>query len=111
MPVMGRSDCAWIPLITHSAYVALERALDDVRKLRNDPVPLHLRNAVSGLMKAEGYGGGYLYAHDHPDHFASQEYLPESLKDRRYYEPTDLGEEKEIRERLEKWWGKESEEL
>lgn len=90
---------------SNSAYMALEKALDDVRKLGNDPVPLRLRNAVSGLMKAHGYGGGYQYAHDYPDHFAHQEYLPESLKDRRYYEPTDLGREKEIRERLNKWWG------
>lgn len=94
---------------SNSAYMALEKALDDVRKLGNDPVPLRLRNAVSGLMKAHGYGGGYQYAHDYPDHFAHQEYLPESLKDRRYYEPTDLGREKEIRERLNKWWGMESE--
>ena len=68
-------------------------------------MPLHLRNAVTGLMKESGYGQGYQYAHDHPGHFVEQEFLPPSLKDRRYYEPTTEGQESEIKERLKKWWG------
>jgi putative ATPase len=92
---------------SNSAYMALERALDDVRKVPNDPVPLHLRNAVTGMMREMGYGKGYRYAHDHPGHFVEQEYLPPSLKDRHYYQPSTEGKEKEIEERLRKWWGKE----
>jgi putative ATPase len=89
---------------SNSAYMALERALDDVRKESNDPVPLHLRNAVTGLMRESGYGKGYQYAHDHPGHFVRQEYLPPSLRDRRYYYPSQEGQEKPIGERLRNWW-------
>ncbi len=90
---------------SNSAYMALERALDDVRKESNDPVPLHLRNAVTGLMKDSGYGKGYQYAHDHPGHFVRQEYLPPALRGRRYYQPSQEGREKSIGERLRDWWG------
>lgn len=90
---------------SNTAYLALEWALEDVRKLPNQPVPLHLRNAVTGLMKEMGYGKGYQYAHDHPGHFVEQEYLPPSLKGRRYYQPSKEGEEELIQERLKKWWG------
>ena len=68
------------------------------------PVPRHLRNAVTGLMKEKGYGRSYKYAHDHEGHFALQEYLPPSLKGHRYYEPTEEGREKEMAERLKRWW-------
>ncbi len=91
---------------SNSAYMALERALDDVRKRSNDPVPLHLRNAVTGLMRDSGYGKDSRYSHDYEGHFVEQEFLPASLKDRRYYQPTEEGAEKEIQERLEKWWGR-----
>ena len=91
---------------SNSAYMALEMALDDVRKRENEPVPLHLRNAVTGLMRESGYGKDYRYAHDYPEHFVEQEFLPASLKDARYYKPTQEGSEKEIGERLKKWWGK-----
>ena len=90
---------------SNSAYLALEQALDDVRKQENEPVPLHLRNAVTGLMRESGYGKDYRYAHNYPGHFVEQEFLPPSLKDRRYYKPTQEGSEKEIEERLKKWWG------
>ncbi len=92
---------------SNSAYAALERALQDARKLANDPVPLHLRNAVTGLTRQSGYGRGYKYAHDYEGHFVRQEFLPPSLRDRRYYEPTQEGREKEIAERLKQWWGEE----
>ena len=91
---------------SNSAYMALEKALDDVRKRSNDPVPLHLRNAVTGLMRDSGYGKDSRYSHDYEGHFVEQEFLPASLKDRRYYQPTEEGAEKEIQERLEKWWGR-----
>ena len=93
---------------SNAAYAALELALEDVRKRANEPVPLHLRNAVTGLMRDMGYGKGYQYAHDHPGHFVNQEFLPADLKDRRYYQPTEEGLEKQIGERLKKWWGEET---
>ena len=92
---------------SNAAYAALEMALEDVRKRENEPVPLHLRNAVTGLMREMGYGKGYQYSHDYPGHFVQQEFLPPSLKDRRYYQPTEEGSEKEIKDRLKKWWGEE----
>ena len=90
---------------SNSAYMALEQALDDVRKRSGEPVPLHLRNAVTGLMRNMGYGKDYQYAHDHPGHFVEQDFLPHSLKDRRYYQPTEEGSEKEISHRMKEWWG------
>ena len=90
---------------SNSAYVAIDKAIEDARHGRNDPVPLHLRNAVTGLMKSQGYGQGYKYSHDYTDHFAPDENLPENLKGRRYYEPTDQGYEKQVSERLRRWWG------
>jgi putative ATPase len=76
--------------------------LADVEGTRADPVPLHLRNAPTGLMRGLGYGKGYRYAHDAPGHFDAEEtFLPESLKGRRYYEPTDLGAEAELKRRVE----------
>ena len=90
---------------SNSAYMALEQALDDVRKRAGEPVPLQLRNAVTGLMRNMGYGKDYQYAHDHPGHFVEQDFLPPSLKDRRYYQPTEEGTEKEISKRMKEWWG------
>lgn len=72
---------------------------------RNDPVPLHLRNPTTGLMKDLGYGDGYKYAHDFPGGFVPTNNLPENLAGRRYYFPTEIGREIAIRERLLKWWG------
>ena len=89
---------------SNSAYAALNRAMEDVRKSRNEPVPLHLRNATTGLMTRMGYGKGYKYSHDYEGHFTLQEYLPASLKDRRYYEPSQEGHEVEMKRRLEEWW-------
>jgi len=90
---------------SNSAYMALEQALSDVRERSGEPVPLHLRNAVTGLMRNMGYGKDYQYAHDHPGHFVEQDFLPPSLKDRRYYQPTEEGSEKEISRRMKEWWG------
>ena len=90
---------------SNSAYTAIEMALEDARKQANDPVPLHLRNAVTGLMRQMGYGKEYKYSHDYEGHFVEQEFLPPSLKGRRYYKPTQEGSEKELGERLQRWWG------
>ena len=93
---------------SNAAYAGIEQALEDARHLANDPVPLHLRNAVTGLMRQSGYGKGYKYAHDYEGHFVEQEFLPASLKGRQYYLPTQEGAEREIAERLKRWWGEES---
>jgi putative ATPase len=86
---------------SNTALTAYTAALKDVQETRNDPVPLQLRNAVTGLMRVEGYGRDYQYAHDHPEHFAERmEYLPANLRDRRYYEPTTQGFEAKIEEHL-----------
>ena len=90
---------------SNAAYTGLERALDDVRRKPHEPVPLHLRNAVTGLMRGMGYGAGYKYSHDYEGHFEPQDYLPPELSGRRYYEPSDQGTEATIAERLRRWWG------
>ena len=82
----------------YAAYGAVSRDLDETRA---EPVPLQLRNAVTGLMKDEGYGRGYQYAHDYEDKVTDMECLPESLRGRRYYHPTDQGLEARIRQRME----------
>ncbi|NQU05529.1 MAG: replication-associated recombination protein A [Calditrichaeota bacterium] len=89
---------------SNSTITAILAALDDVKKDPDRPVPLHLRNAVTGLMKAQNYGKGYKYAHDHDRNFADQQHLPDELKDRVYYHPSEHGVEKTIAERLKVWW-------
>jgi putative ATPase len=87
---------------SNAAYVGYGEAVHEVRQGDNPPVPLHIRNAPTRLMKDLGYGRGYEYAHDYEDQTASMECLPESLAGRRFYEPKEIGLEKEIKERLEK---------
>ena len=91
---------------SNASYMALNRAIEDVQRTRNDPVPMHLRNAPTGLMKDMGYGEGYKYSHDYEGNFAPMQNLPESLKGRRYYHPGDQGYEVSVAERLSKWWGR-----
>lgn len=88
---------------SNALYVAYQEVEKDVRELENMPVPLHIRNAPTSLMKELGYGKGYKYPHDYPDHFIEEEYLPENLKRRIYYRPTEQGFEREIQKRLENW--------
>jgi putative ATPase len=90
---------------SNSLYQAYSRVQKDIQHGRNEPVPLHLRNPVTGLMRETGYGRGYKYAHDYPDHFVKQQNLPPSLQGKQYYVPTEQGYEKEIADRLKKWWG------
>ena len=90
---------------SNRAYAAFSKARQDVEKSPFEPVPLHLRNPVTGLMKSIGYGKGYAYAHDFPFSTTDMETFPESLKGRKYYEPGNLGLEKEIKKRIE-WWKK-----
>ena len=90
---------------SNALYTAYGRVQKDVETTRNDPVPLHLRNAPTGLMKDLGYGKGYKYAHDYEGHFVEQQNLPDSMKGRRYYFPTEQGFEKTVLARLKVWWG------
>jgi putative ATPase len=90
---------------SNSVYTAFQQVQDDIQKTQALPVPLHIRNAPTRLMKELGYGKDYKYPHDHPDHFVDETYLPDNLKARKYYHPTDFGFEKEIKKRLE-WWDK-----
>ena len=94
---------------SNAIYTAYQRVQKDVRELENMPVPLHIRNAPTSLMKDLGYGKGYKYPHDYPDHFVEEEYLPENLKGRIYYHPSDQGFEREIKKRLEYWRRKKNE--
>jgi len=92
---------------SNSLYEAYSRVQQDIQHGRNEPVPLHLRNPVTPLMRGMGYGKGYKYAHNYPGHFARQQNLPDSVQGKRYYRPGDEGYEKEIADRLKKWWGEE----
>lgn len=90
---------------SNSLYSAYGKVKKDVELTRNDPVPMHLRNAPTKLMKDLGYGKGYKYAHDYEGHFVEQQNLPDSIKNKRYYFPTEQGFEKTILARLRAWWG------
>jgi putative ATPase len=85
---------------SNSVYAAYNAVRTDVEGTRNDPVPLHLRNAPTALMKGLGYGAGYKYAHDYADAAVAQDHLPENLAGRRYYHPSDRGREATIAERI-----------
>lgn len=91
---------------SNASYVAISEALADVKSLPNLPVPLHLRNAPTNLMKDLGYGDEYKYGHSFENNFVEQQYLPDNLKDKLYYRPTENGMEKSIKERLQGWWKK-----
>jgi len=88
---------------SNSIYLAFRKIKDVVKSTGTQPVPLHIRNAPTGLMKKLGYGKSYKYAHNFKDAYIHQEYLPEELQNQRYYFPTDRGYEKIIKQRLEKW--------
>ncbi|MBD3218058.1 MAG: AAA family ATPase [candidate division Zixibacteria bacterium] len=91
----------------YAAFNAVKRAVKDNP---SEPVPLHIRNAPTGLMKDLGYGRDYKYAHDYDDAFVDQEYLPERLTGRKFYTPSNMGFEKKIAERMA-WWQKKKKEL
>lgn len=88
---------------SNSLYVAYKKVQQDVQKGAEAPVPLHLRNAVTSTMKNIGYGKGYKYAHNYPGHIVNQQNLPDFLKDRKYYLPSDQGFEKQVAQRLSDW--------
>ncbi|HUR96081.1 MAG TPA: replication-associated recombination protein A [Gemmatimonadales bacterium] len=88
---------------SNSAKMALDAALTAARDTPAAPVPLHIRNAPTGLLKELGYGRGYRYAHDSPDAYLPQEYLPDQLRGTTLYEPGPFGYEKKVAERIA-WW-------
>ena len=88
---------------SNALYRAYGAAAEDVRRTRNEPVPIHLRNAPTRLMKELGYGAEYRYAHDYDEAIVEQQHLPDNLVGRRYYEPTGRGYEREVAARLERW--------
>ena len=90
---------------SNRSYAAYNEACGDVAETRNEPVPIHIRNAPTKLMKELGYGKEYQYDHDAPDGFSGQDFLPESLQGKRYYEPGPYGFEKDIKRRIDYWDG------
>ncbi len=88
---------------SNSLYKAYARVQEEIKQGYGEPVPLHLRNPVTPLMKGMGYGQGYKYAHDYPGHFVEQQNLPGSLQGKRFYLPSDQGFEKQIAARLKNW--------
>jgi putative ATPase len=85
---------------SNAVYTAYGAVLEDVQKTEADPVPLHLRNAVTGLMKNIGYGQGYQYAHNHEERITDMQCLPDNLVGRSWYKPTDQGFEARLRQRM-----------
>jgi len=89
---------------SNASYLAIDKAIHDVNSLPQYPVPFHLRNAPTNLMKEAGYGVGYKYPHNYENHFVEENYLPDEIKNKQYYLPTDNGMEKTIKERLKNFW-------
>ena len=88
---------------SNSLYQAYSQVQEEIKQGANEPVPLHLRNAVTPLMKGIGYGKGYKYAHNYPGHFVEQQNLPDSLQGKHFYTPSDEGYEKQVGDRLKGW--------
>lgn len=91
---------------SNAAYASIKKAQSLVKKTGNLPVPLHLRNAPTGLMKEIGYGKNYQYAHDHDDNFVDLEYLPDEIKGQRLFDPGMNPRETEMRRKLKEQWKK-----
>jgi putative ATPase len=90
---------------SNASLKAISAATEAVREHGALPVPLHLRNAPTELLKAEGHGAAYRYPHDFPEHFVRAQYLPDTIKDARYYRPSDEGREAALAALLRKRWG------
>lgn len=90
---------------SNSAYEGINGALELVRQTGNLPVPLHLRNAPTKLMKQLGYGKDYKYAHAYAGNFVQQQFLPDEVKDSRIWHPQDNAQEAKLKERMQHLWG------
>ena len=91
---------------SNSLYTAYTKVQEEVKEGATTSVPLHLRNPVTGVMKDLGYGKDYKYAHNFPDHFVEQQNLPDALKGKKFYTPSEQGYEKTVLGRLKAWWGR-----
>ena len=91
---------------SNSAYMGIGSALEEVRRSGNLPVPLHLRNAPTDLMKELGYSDGYKYAHDYPGNFVVQQYLPDAIKDMQFWYAQHTPAEEKLYQRMQQCWGK-----
>ena len=91
---------------SNSAYMGIANALDEVKRSGNLPVPLHLRNAPTDLMKELGYSDGYKYAHDYPGNFVVQQYLPDAIKDKQFWYAQHTPAEEKLYQRMQQCWGK-----
>lgn len=89
---------------SNASYMSIKKAKELVRKKGSLPIPLHLRNAPTQLMRAQGYGKGYQYSHDYPHSFSPQEYLPEEISNTTLYDPGQNARENELRKRLKHLW-------
>ncbi len=89
---------------SNAAYIAIDKALAEVRNNEQPPVPLHLRNAPTKLMKQLDYGKDYKYPHDFDGHFIEEDYLPDKMKNKQFYFPTEIGFEDTIKKRLAEYW-------
>lgn len=90
---------------SNSAYLAINEALEIVRKTGNMPVPLHLRNAPTQLMEELGYSGGYKYPHDYPGHFTPQQYMPDALNGYKFWKPQQSPAEQRLEQWMKTCWG------
>lgn len=89
---------------SNASYTAIDAAMEAARNTAHLPVPLHLRNAPTKLMKQIGYGKDYKYAHGHEGNFAPQDFLPKEIKGKKFFEPGKNAREEEIRKKLQQWW-------
>lgn len=89
---------------SNASYLAIEKAIDDVRNKSNFPVPLHLRNAPTQLMKSLNYSKGYKYPHNFENNFVNENYFPKEIENSQYYFPSENGTEKQLKERLKFLW-------
>jgi putative ATPase len=90
---------------SNASYMAINKAQEIVKKTGDLPIPLHLRNAPTKLMKALDYGKDYKYAHDYKGNFVLEEFLPDSISNTRIYEPGESSREEQFRQKLKKTWG------
>jgi len=90
---------------SNSAYLGIGAALQNVAQTGNLPVPLHLRNAPTSLMKELGYGQEYKYSHDYPGHFVKQQFMPDELRNTRFWQAQDNAQEARLKERMDSLWG------
>ena len=90
---------------SNSAYLGIDAALGLVQRTGNQPVPLHLRNAPTKLMKDLGYHDGYKYSHDYPGHFTPQQYMPDALQQERLWHGQHSPAEEKLYERMVNYWG------